>query len=117
MSLTHFDDGAFILQGLVPSPVVERVGGDGFVNADEAQAGPVVIGTGVPGDQIALTYTGIQGNITRSVAVGVDGSWRSALSLSDVNALGQGAVALSVVQSNGTSNSVAVAADFVIEVK
>lgn len=114
-SLTQFDEGAFILQGLVPSPVVERVGGDGFVNADEAQAGPVVIGTGVPGDQIALTYTGTQGNITRSVAVGVDGSWRSVLSLSDVNALGEGAVALSAVQSNGTSNSVAVAADFVID--
>lgn len=113
--LTSFDDGTFVLQGLVPSPAVERVGGDGYVNADEAQAGQVVLGTGVPGDQIALSYNGTQGRISRTVAVGVDGSWRSALSLSDVNALGQGEVALSVVQSDGTSSSVAVSADFVID--
>ncbi|PUE07214.1 hypothetical protein B9Z51_15275 [Limnohabitans sp. T6-5] len=91
----------FVLEDLEPTPSVNQIGGDGYINALEAAAGTVLTGTGVAGHFVSIQLTGANGNISRLVQVGQDGSWQIRLGFSDLQTLGEGAVQIQAVQRNG----------------
>ena len=94
----------FRIERGVPSASLGRVGSDGFVNRAEAQNDLVVSGGGEAGHVVDVTLQGRSGQrITQSVRVGADRKWQLTLTPGEVAALGEGEVAVSIVQKPHTA--------------
>ena len=68
-----------IVVDTIPDPIVIQgglVGGNGFVNFDEARSGYVVSGTSTPGNSLTLVRNDGVSSISRTVEVGADGTWQ-----------------------------------------
>ena len=90
----------------IPDPIVIHaglVGGDGVVNAIEAENGYSVTGTSTPGNTLTLTrWDGVQ-TITRSVPVEADGTWRVTYQPGEVRG-GEYDVTLTATTSDAAGN-------------
>ena len=95
----------FTLEAQEPMPALSLVAGDGVINAQEASAGVVLGGTGVAGHYVSLTLSGSQGSLSRTVQVDGSGNWSWRLSSTNVYALGEGEVAMALVQQDSASVS------------
>lgn len=110
----------FRIERQVPSPVLSRIAGDGFVNAAESADNVVVSGGGETGYVVTVTLTGTGGQVlSRTAPVGTDRRWAVTLTPGDIATLGQGAVALAAVQRESTAPdapaSLPTAATFVVD--
>jgi hypothetical protein len=91
---------SFTIELPEPSPSVSRVASDNYVNALEASAPVAIDGGGVAGHVVVLNFTRDRVSILpeKSVTVGSDGKWSISLTVGDIAVLGEGAVAVAVVQ-------------------
>lgn len=96
---------SFTLQTQEPMPTVNAATDDGLVNAQEASAGVDVKGTGVAGHYVDIHLRGNDGELSRTVQVGQDGNWLWKLSSTNIYALGEGAVAMTLTQQDSASVS------------
>ncbi len=106
---TEVADTAFTLASQIPSPTLQSVAEDGVINEAERLAGAELSGTGVPGHTIEVSFS--RGNsqvLMLSTQVAANGVWTLPLSDAHYNAIGQGAVAVSVVQVSAGLSSVPV---------
>ena len=84
---------------LAPSvPLISKVAGDDIVNASEQSA--AITGTAEAGATVALTI----GSNTRAVTANAQGDWTYTLTASDITAMGQGDVTLSVKATYAAGN-------------
>jgi hypothetical protein len=79
----------------VGPPTINAIGADSCVNASEAASGLTLSGSGRAG----ATLAAIIGPLSRSTLVDASGNWRIVLSATDVSALPQGALSVSVRQT------------------
>ena len=95
-----------ILDTAVATPGVFQLAGDNILNAAEAATSNVVRGSGEPGAQVALTFTGSNGAVGPvTLTVDEQGIWSYTLTSRDINnTLGNGLVAVDAVQTDLAGN-------------
>ena len=95
-----------IVVDTIPDPIVIQgglVGGNGFVNFDEARSGYVVSGTSTPGNSLTLVRSDGISSISRTVEVGADGTWQVTYLPGEVRS-GEYDVSLTATTSDAAGN-------------
>ncbi|QOV22627.1 beta strand repeat-containing protein, partial [Anabaenopsis elenkinii] len=96
----------FAVDTIAPAaPVINTVAEDNIIDAQEAQAGLTITGTGEPGATVTLVFdsgTTLTGGNT--VVVNPDGTWSVAVVAADVEAFGEGGERITATQTDAAGN-------------